>query len=152
MVQAAAGIQSLTAALKVTQVLPGRDTLGVMLTFKQAVLHTTLGAGDSEALYLFASRTTIPATRAENKTTRPLQKLYSSVADWGSVSQRVLDAAAWHVAAGGDLEGIITYGGEPSARCGHCPLLFEARERACRLVAWQHAGFQARVEQLMPCK
>jgi hypothetical protein len=113
-----------------------------MLAYKQDLLHSTLSAQDSEALYLLASRTVIPATRVENKTTRTLHKIYSSVADWGSNCQQILDPAAWIVCATGDLEGCITCCHEGSSGKGICPLLYEQRRNPCRLIAWQRSGFQ----------
>jgi hypothetical protein len=113
-----------------------------MLAFKQAVLHSTLSAKDSEALYLLASKTIIPATRAENKTTRTLHKIYTSVADWAVNSQRILDPASWRVCPAGDLEGCITCNYQDSTGNGLCPLLYEQGRHPCRLTAWQTSGFQ----------
>ena len=140
-----AGVQALLASLAASEAVPGRRTVGVMLLHKHAVLHTNLDAADAAALYLFASSTVIPVTRAENKTTRPLQQLYQNVTDWGKTADSALAGAAWHMAKGSEHAGLLTYGAEGSSRPGMCPLLYTSAGDACRLVAWQHAGFQVRL-------
>ena len=139
------GVQALAASLAASEAIPGRANAGCMLLFKQAVLHSTLGAADAAALYLFASNTIIPVVRAANKTTRTLQKLYSSVADWTKPTGAALDAASWHVAKGREQDGLLTYGGgTDGAKLGACALVHIARQRPCRLVAWQLHGFLVR--------
>lgn len=138
----AAGIQALASSLAVSEVVPGRTNTGCMILFKQALLHTTLPANDTAALYLFASNTIIPVTRAENKTTRTLHKLYSNVTDWGRARGAVLSSSAWHVATGAEHEGLLTFGGDGGARPGACPVVHVHDYEPSRVVAWQLLGFQ----------
>jgi hypothetical protein len=138
------GLQSLTATLMASELVPGRTTAGCMLLYKQAVLHTTLPASDSAALYLLASNTVIPTTRAVNKTTRTLQKLYSSVADWSKRTNSLFNTAMWHVSSAKGDEGLLTHGAASASQLGACPLMFVRREQACRLIVWQTSGFLVR--------
>jgi hypothetical protein len=137
-----AGIQALAATLAVSEVVPGRTNTGCMILFKQALLHTTLPANDTAALYLFASNTIIPVTRAENKTTRTLHKLYNNVADWGRARGAVLSSSSWHMATGAEHEGLLTFGGDGGTRLGACPVVYVHNHEPSRVVAWQLLGFQ----------
>lgn len=118
-----------------------------MITYKQALLHTTLSAEDSTALYLFASRNVIPLTRAENKTTRTFQRLYAGVADWGKRVGAILDPAAWSMAASPEQQGFlfmqcgVQLEAGASAGWGGCPELYLEHGEPIRLVVWQQHGF-----------
>lgn len=142
-----AGLLALSSAIVASEALPGRRTAGCMLLYKQALLHSTLSAQDSEALYLFASQAIIPVTRAENKTTRSLQKLYSRVTDWSKGDSSPLHAASWHIATTQEHEGLLTYGTDGAARIGECPQVYLQAAHPARLVAWQSDGFLVR----LPC-
>ena len=142
-----AGLLALGSAVAVSEALPGRRTAGCMLLYKQALLHSTLSASDTEALYMFASQAIIPVTRAENKTTRTLQKLYSNLTDWSRGDISALHAASWRVATGKEQEGLLTHGSESAAKLGECPQVFLQQSGASRLVAWQSEGFLVRTCQ-----
>jgi hypothetical protein len=111
-----------------------------MLLYKQALLHSSLSAADTASMYLLASMTIIPVVRAENKTTRALHKIYSSVADWSKHSHTLLEAAMWHVSAAKGAEGLLTHGQDATA-LGQCPLVYSDGSQPCRLIAWQQVGF-----------
>jgi hypothetical protein len=124
--------------------------LGCMLLFKAALLHTTLSAEDTTALYLFASRNIIPVTRVENKTTRTFQKLYAGVADWGKPAGAILDPSAWSMAAGPEQQGFLFCdhcGSQTEGRAmtsGGCPEVYLDDGEPARLVVWQTQGLLVR--------
>lgn len=141
----------MAAALSATNLVQERPTLGCMITYKQALLHTTLSADDAEALYLFASRNVIPLTRTENKTTRTFQRLYSGVTDWRKRTGAILEPASWSPASTPEHQGFLfceQCGTQLEAgalsTCGGCPELYLACGEPSRLVVWQQQGFMVR--------
>jgi hypothetical protein len=123
-----------------------------MLTYKQALLHSTLSGSDTQATYLFASLNAIPVTRMENKTTRTLQKLYAGVTEtWSKPPADMLNPSAWSLATEAEGEGFLLcdqVGHEEDL--GHgvgakgCPMVFLEDGQACRLLVWQQQGFLVR--------
>ena len=140
-----AGVQAIAAALSATSPVQERSALGCMITYKEALLHTTLSAEDAAALYLFASRNVIPVTRAENKTTRTFHRLYAGVKDWGKRAGAILDPAAWSMAATPEHMGFLfcEQCGVPmeAGTSGGCPELYLQHGKPARLVVWQQQGF-----------
>lgn len=143
-----AGLQAIAAALSATSPVQERPAFGCMITYKEALLHTTLSAEDATALYLFASRNVIPLTRAENKTTRTFQRLYAGVTDWGKRPGAILDPAAWSMAATPEQLGFlfceqcgVQVETGASAASGGCPELYLEHGQPARLVVWQQQGF-----------
>lgn len=148
---AAAALQSFMAALAATSALPNRTTMGCMATFKETLLHSTLSASDTTALYLFLSRNAIPVTRTENKTTKTLQKLYTGVTEWTRDDANILDPAAWALTSTAEHHGLVlcvcpgaAMEPGPGPSTAGCPVLYLQGGEPCRLVVWQNQGFQVR--------
>eukprot|EP00892_Ulva_mutabilis_P000367 jgi/Ulvmu1/10330/UM061_0013.1 len=143
------GLQAFISSLAATSALPSRATRGCMATYKETLLHSTLSASDTTALYLFLSRNTIPVIRTENKTTKTLQKLYTGVTEWKRDDANVLDPAAWVAATTAEHQGFVLCESAGSAveqgpgpSSAGCPVLYLEDGSPCRLVVWQTQGFQ----------
>lgn len=137
------------ASLTAGAALPNRATHGCIATYKETLLHSTLSASDTTALYLFLSRNAIPVTRTENKTTKTLQKLYNGVTEWTRDDANILDPAAWAVATSAEHQGFVLCDSAchaqehgAAASLAGCPALFLEDGSPCRLVVWQTQGFQ----------
>jgi len=148
----------MTASLAVTLLgAEQRAVLGGAVLFKGALLWSALDGDDSLALYLLASRTTVPVTRLANKASE-LLKLYHATkcgvkAAATSGAPRMLTPCAWKLHKDGDAAGFILHDGAaarggavlPSARDGGagCPLLhLQGGRDACRMATWQQHGLQ----------